>query len=463
MNDELLMMNGECQHDASTMHIPKLRFAEFVGEWEVTPMGKLLSFKNGFNASKEQYGTGKKFINVLDIIENNFITNNLIKGEVEISEKDYAKNEVVYGDLLFQRSSETREEVGQASVYLDENESSTFGGFVIRGRPINKFNSKAFNYLLKTSAVRKDITSRSGGSTRYNIGQDSLEQVIVNLPTLPEQEKIAAFLTPVDDRIEQLKRKKTLLQSYKKGVMQRLFANGKKNGECGVVSAEFQHHEASQISTSKTNQPSAFKTQHPLRFRQDNGETYPDWEEKKLGEVCTFSKGKGISKAEVAENGALKCIRYGELYTIYNETISEVHSSTNLDPDELILSEKNDVIIPASGETHIDIATASCVTDSSIALGGDLNIIRGSANGVFLAYYLNNAVKHKIAGLAQGSSVIHLYASQLKGLKLALPHPDEQTKIANFLTSLDTQIDQTTTQVTQTQTFKKGLLQQMFV
>ncbi|MFC4996025.1 hypothetical protein [Rubritalea tangerina] len=78
------------------------------------------------------------------------------------------------------------------------------------------------------------------------------------------------------------------------------------------------------------------------------------------------------------------------------------------------MSRANDVIIPASGETHIDIATASCVIDEGIALGGDLNIIRSNVNGVFLAYYLNNAMKHKIAGLAQGSSVIHLYASQLR-------------------------------------------------
>ena len=95
---------------------PRTRFYGFTNDWEEVPMGELLSFKNGYNAGKEQYGHGKKFINVLDIIENDFITHDRIIGEVDIPTKDFKKNEVKFGDILFQRSSETREEVGQANV-----------------------------------------------------------------------------------------------------------------------------------------------------------------------------------------------------------------------------------------------------------------------------------------------------------------------------------------------------------
>jgi type I restriction enzyme S subunit len=101
-----------------------------------------------------------------------------------------------------------------------------------------------------------------------------------------------------------------------------------------------------------------------------------NWNKHNLGEIACFSKGKGISKAEITENGATECIRYGELYTTYGETINEVKSKTNINQKDLVLSEANDVIIPASGETQIDIATASCVLKSGIALGGDLNIIK---------------------------------------------------------------------------------------
>jgi len=120
-------------------------------------MGELLTFKNGYNADKEQYGLGVKFINVLDIIQNDFISHGRIIRSVKIPDKDFEKNEVKYGALFFQRSSETREEVGQTNVYLDRNRSATFGGFVIRGRPLKDFDPVFFNSLLKTSNARKDI------------------------------------------------------------------------------------------------------------------------------------------------------------------------------------------------------------------------------------------------------------------------------------------------------------------
>ena len=132
-----------------------------------------------------------------------------------------------------------------------------------------------------------------------------------------------------------------------------------------------------------------------LRFPEFGGE----WERKMLGEIAGFSKGKGLSKMEVMENGVNRCIRYGELYTKYGEVIDEVVSKTNLDLSISVVSEANDVIIPASGETQIDIATASCVLNSGIILGGDINIIKTKNNGVFLSYYLNSKKKIEIAKL----------------------------------------------------------------
>ncbi|WP_162143072.1 restriction endonuclease subunit S, partial [Pedobacter glucosidilyticus] len=116
-----------------------------------------------------------------------------------------------------------------------------------------------------------------------------------------------------------------------------------------------------------------------------------------MGEVAKFSKGKGISKSDITEDGMNDCIRYGELYTYYGEVIKEIKSKTNLQKSLLVLSEDNDVIIPASGESKIDIATASCVLKSGVALGSDLNIIKTDNDGVFLSYYLNSKKKMEIA------------------------------------------------------------------
>jgi type I restriction enzyme S subunit len=195
-----------------------------------------------------------------------------------------------------------------------------------------------------------------------------------------------------------------------------------------------------------------------LRFPEFNGE----WEKKKLGEVAEFSKGKGISKADIVENGNTECIRYGELYTHYGETINKVKSKTNIDVKNLVLSEANDVIIPASGETQIDIATASCVLKNGIALGGDLNIIKTKNEGVFLSYYLNSKKKYEIANLAQGISVVHLYSSQLSQLVLNLPFKTEQTKIATFLTAVDEKLQALKKKKAFLEHYKKGVMQKIF-
>lgn len=199
-----------------------------------------------------------------------------------------------------------------------------------------------------------------------------------------------------------------------------------------------------------------------LRFKDENGKEFPEWEASALGELAKISKGKGISKADIIEGGAILCIRYGELYTHYCEIIKTVVSRTNVSKQHLVFSRQNDVIIPASGETAEDISTASCILHDGIALGGDINIIRTELNGIFLAYYLNYFKKIEIARLAQGNSVVHLYPNQLKQLSIIFPSLPEQQKIADFLSSVDERIDQATKKVDLLERYKKGAMQQIF-
>lgn len=166
-----------------------------------------------------------------------------------------------------------------------------------------------------------------------------------------------------------------------------------------------------------------------------------DWEVILLGEIADFSKGKGISKDDITDEG-IECIRYGELYTKYNEYIKTIFSKTKIAKENLVFSEINDILIPSSGETAIDLATASCVLKNGVAIGGDVTIIKINQNGIFLSYYLNEVSKNEIAKLAQGISVIHLYGSHLKNLKIALPPLQEQEKIASILTQWDSLIEE---------------------
>lgn len=194
-----------------------------------------------------------------------------------------------------------------------------------------------------------------------------------------------------------------------------------------------------------------------LRFKEFNIK----WEEKKLGDITKFSKGKLISKEDITETG-IECIRYGELYTTYGEVITKIVSKTNLNVKDLVLSEENDIIIPSSGETAIDIAKASCVTKSGVALSGDLNILKLNENGIFLSYYLNNKLKYQIASLAQGASVVHLYENHLKKLKVLFPSLKEQQKIADFLSSIDKKISITEEKLDLFKEYKKGIMQKIF-
>ena len=174
-----------------------------------------------------------------------------------------------------------------------------------------------------------------------------------------------------------------------------------------------------------------------LRFPEFEGE----WEEYLLKDVAEIYKGAGISKDQLSETGHL-CILYGELYTKYkSEVISEVLSRTNIENSNLVQSKSNDVIIPSSGETAIDISTARCVPFSNILLGGDLNIIRlKEHDGRFLSYQLNGVRKLEIAKIAQGVSVVHLYGESLKRLKIKLPSIQEQKKISSLLNLIDERI-----------------------
>ena len=160
-----------------------------------------------------------------------------------------------------------------------------------------------------------------------------------------------------------------------------------------------------------------------------------------MSDIADLYKGTGISKDQLSDEGE-PCILYGELYTKYkSETIEKVISKTNIDNTKLVRSKANDVIIPCSGETAEDIATARCVLNDNILLGGDLNIIRlHGYDGTFMSYQLNGKRKYDIAKVAQGVSVVHLYGEHLKGVKTINPCLEEQKKIASLLFLLDERI-----------------------
>lgn len=205
------------------MTVPKLRFKEFNNEWKTINLKQILSFKNGINTNKDSYGRGIKYISVGDILNNTFITYDKIKGLVDINENVLKENSVEYGDIIFQRSSETFTDIGQSNVYLDKENIATFGGFVIRGKKIGDYNPLFLNYLLKSPYNRKKIIVKGAGAQHYNISQEELEKINVNFTNKNEQEKIAILFSLLDKKIELQKRKIENLKIYKTGLIQKTY------------------------------------------------------------------------------------------------------------------------------------------------------------------------------------------------------------------------------------------------
>ena len=196
-----------------------------------------------------------------------------------------------------------------------------------------------------------------------------------------------------------------------------------------------------------------------LRFPEFHGE----WEKCKLGDIAILTKGSGISKDQRSATGT-PCILYGELYTTYkSEVIDYVVSKTDISDKNLVRSCANDIIIPSSGETAIDISTARCVLSPDVLLGGDLNIIRlKDGDGRFFSYQLNGVRKYDIAKIAQGVSVVHLYGESIKGLTVSFPSNKEQQKISTLLSLIDERIATQSKLIEDLKKLKSAIVEKVF-
>lgn len=165
------------------------------------------------------------------------------------------------------------------------------------------------------------------------------------------------------------------------------------------------------------------------------------WEQRKLGELCTFSKGHGYSKADIRDAGT-PLILYGRLYTQYESRIEEVDTFT-VEQDGSILSRGNEVIVPASGETAEDIAIASSVRRSGIILGGDLNVVTptGKLDPDYTALAITYSKAHDdLAKRAQGKSVVHVHGNDIAEVEISYPSESEQKRISSVVLNLDSLI-----------------------
>ncbi|WP_181315745.1 restriction endonuclease subunit S [Photobacterium damselae] len=308
------------------------------------------------------------------------------------------------------------------------------------------FDLTYFNYLAKRPNLKKSLFLSSDGVDieKLLFKNNTWFKWQFHFPTLAEQQKIASFLSKIDEKISLLTEKKDKLAEYKKGVMQQLF-----NGS-------FQEQNGQLTFIPPT-----------LRFKADDGSEFPDWEEKKLDDICSFTSGKNIKQSEASPEFSTPCVRYGELYHMYGEVITTVVNRTNLEPSELTFSKGDEILLPSAGEDPLDIGAASALTLKDVAIGRTINVLRPKTKDsychIYVSYYINNKLKKKISTLARGASISNVYNSDLKGLSILLPSLEEQQVVKSFLVAIEEKIDLTNSELAKAKEWKKGLLQQMFV
>ena len=208
---------------AEKSNVPEIRFAGFTDPWEQRKLGELLLFQNGFNGSSESFGSGIPLISVMDVLDDEFITHETVRGKARLNDEEASRYCVEYGDVLFQRSSENQEDAGTSNVYLDQHVSSAFGGFVIRGKKVGEYNPIFIKYLLCSSSIREQITHRAQGAQHINVSQDTLADVALLMPSMCEQEAVGLVFLHLDNLITLHQRKYDKLVQLKKSMLDKMF------------------------------------------------------------------------------------------------------------------------------------------------------------------------------------------------------------------------------------------------
>ena len=244
------------------------------------------------------------------------------------------------------------------------------------------------------------------------------------MPSLEEQQKIASFLSAVDKKLQQLTKKKDLLEEYKKGLMQKIFSQ-------------------------------------ELRFKDELGNNYPDWENKKLGEVCDVKVGgtPSTTKKEYWD-GDIGWISSGGLNNGNVTQPSKLITKLGLDNSSAKMMPENTVMLAMTGATLGRIGYLKFNSSANQSVAGFLP--NETYNSKYLFYTLQHGV-NQVFKYSGGAAQQGINKQSILNLKYEFPSIDEQHKIANFLSSIDKKIDLVNTQIEKTKVFKKGLLQQMFV
>lgn len=407
-------------------NVPKLRFPEFSGAWEKAPLGAISEkITSGSRDWAQFYSTeGDLFIRMTNLRRDERIDLDL--SDVKFvslpkSGHEGARTSLQPDDILISITAELGKiglvPNGIGNAYINQHTA------LVRPRRDNANPSYVAQDLARFSNTKR-LNRLNDAGAKAGLNLTTISRFKISIPTLREQRKIADFLGAVDARIGQLERKKALLEAYKKGCMQKLFSR-------------------------------------KLRFKRDDGTDFPDWEEKRLGDLGDFygggtpdttneefwsGKTPWISSSDI-EEGKLRHVSI----TRWVSDSAVKNSATKVVPAGSLL------IVSRVGVGKLAIAPVDLCTSQDF-----LNFVPKFIDNEYLGYWLIEN-KGKMLSFCQGTSIKGLSYSELKRLFVEVPNTAEQRKIADFLSAIDDKIALVAQELDHARSFKKGLLQQMFV
>ena len=406
---------AQAPHSSPDGRIPQLRFPEFDGVWE----SRLLKDAVKINPRSGELPDEFIYIDLESVKKGYLIKETQINkiGAPSRAQRLLNKNDVIFQTVRpYQKNN--------YFFNLDGDYVASTGYAQLR-----VLNSPEFLYqALHTDRFVYDVMARSTGTSYPAINSTDLSKIKLNLPTKPEQQKIAAFLTAVDNKIEQLSTKQVLLGEYKKGLMQQIFSQA-------------------------------------IRFKADDGCDFPDWEEKKLGDVCKLQGGYAFKSAEFQKHG-IPIIRISNISN-NNDFIDNrnlVYYNEIKNSDKFIIK-NGDLIVAMSGATTGKSSIYNLIEDAYL----NQRVGLFKANNSLLDYGFLIQIVFSYIFATQLDSVLvagaqpNVSSKDIEGFEISLPSKIEQNKIANFLSSIDSKIEQVGKQLDESKQFKKALLQQMFV
>ena len=391
---------------------PKLRFPGFDEPWKETALSSVLTERNEY---AEKDGT----------YEHATLSKEGIYGKTARYDRDFLvstenkKYKVTHlGDLCYNPAN-LKFGVICLNTYGDAIFSPIYVTFEIDASSDPDFIGA---YLTRWDFINRALKYQQGTVyERMAVSPEDFVSIKCCFPQKAEQTRLAEFITLLDNRIAAQGKYVESLKKYKRGVVRTLLSPK----HCSIKNVK--------------------------------------WTTSRIGDIGTFIKGAPLSKADISLEGT-PFILYGELYTTYNEVISNVVRKTQASVDKQYYSQIGDVIIPTSGETPEEISTASCVMLPDIILAGDLNIYRCTqVDGRIMSYILNHVVNDRIARIAQGKSVVHVQAAELSKIEITYPDLFSQKTIIAILAAISDRIDQGNAELRLLHELRKALLQKLFI